>query len=343
VFTMRWAFEALFAAGGAALAERVPLKQADVLARHAWAQGGRLDLFADAERSEAAIADFAGAAEARRFRGFCAEARRIYDLLDAPFLKASKPNPLSLGVRIGTPGALLAMRPMDTMWSALGRHFKDERLQQLFGRYATYCGASPFRAPATLMLVAHVEQDGVWLVDGGMGALAQALADLATEHRAELRYGAGVAEIVVEAGRAQGVVLDSGERLNADLVVFNGDPGALAAGRLGAGLRKAAPAPPRAARSQSAIVWSARTATAGFPLSRHTVFFSDDYAAEFDDVFDRRRTPANPTVYVCAQDRDDAGARIDGAADGAPERLLILTNAPPDGDQTDFDGARGQS
>jgi 1-hydroxycarotenoid 3,4-desaturase len=40
----------------------------------------------------------------------------------------------------------------------------DPRLQQLFGRYATYCGGSPWLAPATLMLVAHVEQQGVWSV-----------------------------------------------------------------------------------------------------------------------------------------------------------------------------------
>ncbi|MEM6490920.1 MAG: FAD-dependent oxidoreductase, partial [Pseudomonadota bacterium] len=85
VFTMRWAFEALFSAADADLAERVPLKQAEVLARHAWTAGGRLDLFADADRSEAAIAELSGADEARRFRRFCAEAKRIYDLLEGPF------------------------------------------------------------------------------------------------------------------------------------------------------------------------------------------------------------------------------------------------------------------
>ena len=38
--------------------------------------------------------------------------------------------------------------------------------------------------------------------------------------------------------------------------------------------------------------------------------------------------PREPTVYVCAQDRDD-----DGAFAGGPERLLILINAPPTGDR----------
>jgi 1-hydroxycarotenoid 3,4-desaturase len=68
--------------------------------------------------------------------------------------------------------------------------------------------------------------------------------------------------------------------------------------------------------------------TRGFPLARHTVFFSDDYAGEFDDIFVHSRLPRNPTVYVCAQDRDDGGA---GPSEG-PERLLCLVNAPPRGD-----------
>jgi 1-hydroxycarotenoid 3,4-desaturase len=73
----------------------------------------------------------------------------------------------------------------------------------------------------------------------------------------------------------------------------------------------------------------------GFPLLRHTVFFGDAYKSEFDDVFARRRLPAAPTVYVCAQDRGGA----DAPAPDGPERLLCLVNAPPDGDIRAFDEA----
>lgn len=78
----------------------------------------------------------------------------------------------------------MKIQPFTTLWKALGEYFHDERLRQLFGRYATYCGSSPFLAPATLMLIAHVEQDGVWAIDGGMHKLAQALADLAVKRGA---------------------------------------------------------------------------------------------------------------------------------------------------------------
>ena len=74
VFTMRWIFEGLFADAGVSLETALPLQKADILARHAWRAGGRLDLFADIARSADAIGDFAGAAEARGYRAFRFEA-----------------------------------------------------------------------------------------------------------------------------------------------------------------------------------------------------------------------------------------------------------------------------
>jgi 1-hydroxycarotenoid 3,4-desaturase len=74
-------------------------------------------------------------------------------------------------------------------------------------------------------------------------------------------------------------------------------------------------------------------APSGVPLLRHTVFFSADYAAEFDDILLRRRVPARPTVYVCAGDRD-ADER---AAPCSPERLFCVVNAPATGDIDRFD------
>jgi 1-hydroxycarotenoid 3,4-desaturase len=68
--------------------------------------------------------------------------------------------------------------------------------------------------------------------------------------------------------------------------------------------------------------------TEGFPLLRHNVFFSGDYAAEFEDLFGARRPPGSPTVYVCAQDRADAPP----GGPAAPERLMCLINAPATGD-----------
>ncbi len=325
VFTMRWVFEELFEAANASFAELVRVKPLDILARHAWGAGERLDLYADVERTVDAIGVFAGAAEASRYREFNRRAREVYTTLANAYIRSAKPSPFSLVRSAGLNGlpGLMKIQPFTTLWKALGEYFHDARLQQLFGRYATYCGSSPFLAPATLMLIAHVEQDGVWAIDGGMHKLAQALADLAVKRGAVLRYGAEVAEIVITNGRANGVRLTSGESIDADAVVLNADVKALAAGLFGAKAMGAVPISPRGTQSLSALTWNLVAETSGFPLLRHNVFFGNDYAAEFDDIFERKRLPANPTVYVCAQDRDD-----NVQANLATERLLCLVNAP---------------
>jgi 1-hydroxycarotenoid 3,4-desaturase len=325
VFTMRWVFDALFDAAGASLESHIGLKPLNVLARHAWSDAERLDLFADIDQSSDAIGDFAGAAEARGYRAFSAQAQRVFATLRDTFLTDQQTGPIGLSRRIGLANlpALFALRPFDTLWSALGEHFRDPRLRQLFGRYATYCGSSPFAAPATLMLIAHVEQAGVWIVEGGMQRLADALERLAASLGVRFRYGADVQEITLAGGRASGVTLATGEHLASHAVVMNADA-VVRVGGLGG--------KPDPARSLSAITWALHAQTLGFPLLRHNVFFSGRYQAEFDDIFQRGRLPRAPTIYVCAQDRGDDGAEV-----SAEERLLILVNAPANGDRAALD------
>jgi 1-hydroxycarotenoid 3,4-desaturase len=337
VFTMRWAFDDLFAESGGSFSQAVSLRPAETIARHAWDGDQRLDLFPDIERSADAIGALCGPVEARGYRTFCARARDIYETLDHSFIRAGRPSPLSLFLRVGPHrlASLLRISPFATLWSALGEHFQDPRLRQLFGRYATYCGSSPFRAPATLMLVAHVEREGVWLVEGGMHRIAKALAALARARGATIRYDCHVNGIVAEHGRAGGVALRGGEIVAADAVIANTDVNALASGLLGATAAGAVDPVPSVERSLSAITWAIVAETEGFPLLYHNVFFSRDYAAEFDSIFDRGRVPEEPTVYVCAQDRGNR----DGPRAIGPERLLCLINAPPTGDAHAFEPA----
>jgi len=331
VLTMCEVFEEIFADAGATFGDHVTVRPLDVLARHAWASGERIDLFSDIDRSVAAIGAFAGAAEGARYRRFCDDTRRIYATLDVPFIRAGEPSLLGLIGHAG--GDLLQIKPFTTMWQALRSYFHDPRLQQLFGRYATYCGASPFWAPATLMLIAHVERKGVWSVDGGMQRIAAALAALAMSKGAMIRYGADVREVVSTRGRIAGIRLAGGETIEADAVVVNADIAAIADGRLGPAIQRSAPRLPLRQRSLSAMTWAVVAQTQGFPLLRHNVFFSSDYAAEFDDVFRRGRLPERPTVYVCAQERTDRDVDEPHGA----EPLLCLINAPPLGDVRAFD------
>jgi 1-hydroxycarotenoid 3,4-desaturase len=332
VFTMRWVFDELLADAGLRLDTMVPLTRLDLLARHAWrADASRLDLHADLNQSADAIARFASPQEGKRFLQFAQEARRIYGRLEGPHIRSQRPSFVQMVRDLGVGGLreLSALGPFASLWQTLGRHFQDPRLRQLFARYATYCGASPWAAPATLMLVAHVELDGVWSIEGGMPQLARALADAAAQRGVRFIYNQRVERIDIQNSAVSGVVLNDQTRLPCSRVVHNGDVNALALGLLGQPAQAAGAAPPRLRdRSLSALTWAMHVGTQGFELARHNVFFDDHYDQEFDDVFKHRRLPQRGTVYLCAQDRGGTRASQADITQPARERLLALVNAP---------------
>jgi 1-hydroxycarotenoid 3,4-desaturase len=328
VFTMRWVFEQLFDACGDSFSSHVQTDPLTILARHTWGER-HLDLFADRHQSADAIAAFSSPAEAKAFLEFCAMAKKVYKSLEKPFIQSARPSMAgmmgSLGITQSMP--LMAIGPFSDLWTSLGKYFKDPRLHQLFGRYATYCGSSPFLAPATLMLIAQVEMDGVWSVRGGMVEIPKAIGRLAESKGARIRTNASVKAIHQQHNRITSIELADGEHIPADYVVFNGDINALRQGLLGEPLRSAISNRIPTSRSLSALTWSMKVKTSGFPLVRHNVFFNHHYSREFTDIFEHKTYPNEPTVYICAQDRGDSGATLE-----QEERLLCLVNAPAIGD-----------
>jgi len=298
--TLRPVFEAIFAEAGTSLSTHLSLAPDGSLGRHLWADGARLDLAADAVAAEAAIGDFAGAAAARGYRAFRARAQRIHDALEAPFLMAQRPGALALATQAGLRG-LLGTAPFTSLWDALGEHFPDVRLRQVFARVASYVGSSPLQAPATLMLVAHVEMRGLWRVEGGMNRLPEALEAIARHHGARFRYQAAVRRILVSGGRAGGVVMEDGETVAASAVLVNADAAALAEGHFGAEAAGAVDRLPAERRSFSAITWGTRAATQGIATAQ-TVLHAEDAVGEYAELGYRARLPARPTTTIWSED-----------------------------------------
>ena len=326
VFTMRWVFEALFARAGLNFTEHLSLQKAELLARHSWLGSESLDLHAQLDASSQAISEFAGDKDADNYRRFARKTEAVFNTLDESFMRAQRPNPIALSLQGGLRGMLdmANTQPFISLWNSLAKDFHDPRLRQLFARYATYCGSSPFLAPATLMLIAHVEKAGVWMVQGGMQALAKTLENTIKKLGVDVRYGNGVASLDIKNNAIVGVHLDNGEHIATQAVVFNGDTQALATGLLGKPATAASSA--RSESSLSAVTQCQYACTSGYELAHHTVFFGDDYNDEFDSVFNRKCITKNPTVYVCAQDR--SGSRNTHIAKGQHERLFSLVNAP---------------
>jgi 1-hydroxycarotenoid 3,4-desaturase len=231
---MRWVFDQVMASIGTRLEDELKIHRLNVLARHFWEDGSQLNLYADPLASYNAVAAFAGVAEADRFAQFCKTTREVYDALEKPFIRSPSPTMAQMMGGLGPRGlaTLASVGPMRSLWNSLGKHFTDPRLRQLFARYATYCGSSPWEAPATLMLIAQVEMDGVWAVEGGMHTLAQCFMRLGSQKGVQYKFNSECERIELTQGRVSGIRLKSGDSLRADSVVFNGDIAALRAGLL---------------------------------------------------------------------------------------------------------------
>ena len=328
VLTMRHVFDDLFATAGERLEDHVTLIQQDILARHFWPDGSTLDLYADPARSKDAIAAFAGQRSADDFDRFHKRTAKLFDAFDAPMMRAAKPDLAKLVPMVmKRPDLARAMAPLSTLKQSLNREFCDKRLAQLFGRYATYVGGCPHLSPALLSLIWQAEASGVWVVEGGMHRLTEALGDLAITQGVDVRTNAHVAEITLEQGRATGVCLADGSHLAADATLYAGDPRALATGSMGMALQSVAPQTVKLPRSLSARVYSFAAKPSGVDLAHHNVFFASDSDSEFTDLA-KGRMPRDPTLYLCAEDRGQT------TNPKGLERFEIIANAPASDTET---------
>ena len=329
VLTMRPVFDALFADVGERLDDHITLTPLPTLARHFWADGTRFDLMADPDASAASISATFGPKAEAEFQRFTARARRLFHAFDAPMLQSASPSQRALTLQVlKSPRLLWDMAPHQTLHRLLRGSFTEPKLRQLFGRYATYVGGSPYTAPALLSLISHSEAMGVWAVQGGMHRLAQVIAGLAQARGAQFHYGQVARRIEQQGGRVSAVVTTLG-KFPADVVLFNGDPRALTTGLLGDGVKRAVATTGVEPRSLSAYVQAFAAVPTGPDLTYHNVFFGDDEAAEFSALA-RGERPTDATLYVCAQDRATSTPT-------GPERFEIILNGPPTKTDKDTD------
>ncbi|MEJ8562581.1 FAD-dependent oxidoreductase [Yoonia sp. GPGPB17] len=321
VLTMRPVFEALFADVGEVLEDHLTLQPLTTLARHFWDDGTTLDLDADQSKSLANVTATFGAKARREFAAFSARTKRLFEAFDGPMMRTAEPNQMQVTKTVlAQPRLIPDMAPHKTLAGLLKQSFSDPRLAQLFGRYATYVGGSPYASPAILSLIWRAEAQGVWSVSGGMHQLAQTIAELAKTRGAAFHYNTAATRITRQNGRINGVQTELGH-FPADVVLFNGDPRALVTGLLGESVKTAVRPQHTQPRSLSAFVHAFAAKPIGVDLAHHNVFFGQDPKAEFSALA-KGKMPTDATLYLCAQDHGHA------AVDDL-QRFEIIMNGPP--------------
>ena len=329
LFTLPEVFREFFARLGRDLddyLEPVPLAP---LCAYEFADGTRLHSYSDRARFAAEL-ERAGVARAGELEAYLARSARMWNWAGELFLTRSLHEPATYLSRRGLRALLHAGRlaPFTRLHAANAQAFADPRAVQLFDRYATYNGSSPFRTPATMQIIPHVEcAFGGYALRGGIVALPRALERVARELGVEFQLGVRAERIVVANGRCRGV--EAGGRFFAgDVVVSNADVLNTYRRLLN---QPAAPEARRYARlepSSSGLVFLWGVARRFPQLQVHNIFFSGDYRREFAAIFEELDLPAEPTIYVNVTSKVDAA---DALAEG--ENWFVLLNAPRDAGQ----------
>lgn len=307
--------------GGTSLADEVELVRLDPQCRYRWVDGSVLALPDDSSTTAAAVEEFSpGAGD--QWSAFQRHAEQIWEISERTFLAGPISSPLSLLGRMRSPLDLARVDGTRTLSKMTASTFDDPRLQQLVNRYATYSGSSPYRAPATLSCISHVEQAyGCWHVVGGLGRLADALVSVAERMGVRFELGAEVGRIAAHGRAVSGVELADGGTAVADVVIADVDAAHLYTDLL--------PHPRRAKqldrvpRSASAFLMcvAARGRTEG--IVHHNVFFPLHDEQEFR-LLSAGQLAIDPTLYACVSAVTDPSMAPTGS-----ENWVVLVTSPP--------------
>lgn len=309
LLTMPHVLRELFATAGERMEDHLELVRLDSACRYFWTDGTVID-------EDTA---FWKQPEVARFLDY---ACGIYELSGEAYLH----HPPSEFWRAFTPANLSKLRHLPkvattrTLAAEVNRRISDPHLRQIFLRFATYNGSSPYLTPATFNIIPYVEAEfGAWYVRGGMAKIATELHTLAERCGVVFRFNTTATGWANNQATAQ-----NGSRTQADVLICNADVLSAQTGFL------AGEFPPRAQKK----ITRPDLSTSGFilflgvrgrdaHLGHHNIFFSDDYPHEFEEIHTRKISPTEPTIYISISSRTDPNH---APADG--DNYFILVNAP---------------
>jgi phytoene desaturase len=299
VMTMPGLVDDALRAAGTSLEDALPMRRVDPAYRACFADGSQIMVRHGIDAMRQEIEDTCGRRDADRFVEFTAWLRRLYEVEMPHFIDANLDSPLDLLASPAAAARLLRLGGFRRLGPAIRGWFSDERLHRLFSFQALYAGLPPERALALYAVITYMDSiEGVWFPDGGMQAIASAMASAAAGAGADVRYGSTVERLLLDRrGAVAGVELAGGELVRADAVVCTLDlPTAYA--RLLPQLR-----PPRVVLagtySPSAVVWHVGArGTAPPHLRHHNIHFGQDWNGAFDALIDRGELMPDPSRLV---------------------------------------------
>lgn len=321
LLTLPTLIDEVFRLAGTSLNHEVALTRLDPTFRYFWPDASTVTFRNDPIDTAEALDGFAPGSGAE-YLSYLERARDIWRISERTFFVGDMSSPLSLLRRMKSVRDPIRIDAFRTLRRRAEESFTDPRMRQWLGRFATYSGSDPRRAPATLGCIAAVEAHfGAWYAKGGLGALRDAIVRVALKMGVEIRTESEVVAIQRRRSRVVGVQLRDTEILT-PVVVANVDAEHL--------YRDLMPQPARLRRvlrnerSTSGVALLVGVEGRTPLIEHHNVWFSHDYDSEFSQL-QSGRVPNDPTIYGCISSVTDPSQAPPNC-----ENWFLLINTPPD-------------
>lgn len=321
LFTLPELVDELYSAAGEPVPETFGYNKLEVLCKYFYNSGETLVAWADQQKFTDECVQKLGEDPSNITRYF-KSASLIYKITADIFLFNSLHKVKNL-LKFSVLKSLLQVHKIrfyKTMHGANSSNFKSPLLVQLFNRYGTYNGSNPYKAPATLNVIAHLENNlGAYFPEQGMYSIVQHIYELALKKGVRFNFNSLVSSIDIKNKKAVG--LSVGDTTFAfDKIVSDSDINYVVNNLMDHPQKKRIK---RLEPSSSALVfyWGLNKE---FPeLDLHNIFFSSDYKEEFNNLFQNKTIDSDPTVYIFVSSK-----MIKSDAPKNCENWFVMVNAP---------------
>ena len=330
VITAPFLFEELWALAGKRMADDVELRPVDPFYRIVFDDGTSFDYSGDAEAMRTAVAALAPD-DVAGYERFLQTSEKIFkvgfeELGDQPFDAWTD--------MLKVAPDLIRLEGYRTVWSLACKHVRDPKLRVVLTFQSLLVGGNPFATTSVYCLIAFLERRwGVHFPIGGTGSLVRGLVGLIEGQGGQVSCGKGVAQITVDAGRASGVRLESGETLAADVVVSNADSAWTYRHLLAPEHRQrwTDKRIEKARYSMSLFVWYFGTRRRYDEVAHHTILLGPRYRELLGDIFDRKVLAEDFSLYLHRPTATDPALAPEGC-----DAFYVLSPVPHLASGTDW-------
>ena len=286
-----------------------------------------------------------GKAAGDQWHNLMQRAEHMWDVSREPFVESELKSISKLIARKGFLSNLRVIAPLTSLRKLTSRYTKNIYLSKIIDRYATYSGSDPRKVPAVLLTIAFVETSfGAWHIQGGIGQLAVAIENRCRELGVKFELNSPVTRITTDKSVATGVEVDGVIHL-ADYVVANADAELIYNQLIESGVNKVASERKKLAKATKSLAGfslllgldNSKISGPAPKMPHHSIYFPENYDAEFDDIFIKKIPVNDPTIYICAPNDPDMvkGENL--------EAWSVLINAPRHEPDSGWDWNKGSA